>query len=98
MATAIRSRTAVVLTRLGILVLILGAWEFGVHGQNVTFFSKPSLVAQQLIELLGSGQIYPHIRITLSEIAVGYLIGSLFGLTLGFLLGRSRFLSDVFKP
>ena len=97
-AKAVPSRTAVVLTRLGILVLILGAWEFGVHGQNVTFFSKPSLVAQQLIELLGSGRIYPHIRITLSEIAVGYLIGSLFGLTLGFLLGRSRFLSDVFQP
>jgi NitT/TauT family transport system permease protein len=97
-AKAAPSRTAVAFTRLGILVFILGAWEFGVHGQNVTFFSRPTLVAQQLIALLGSGQIYPHIRTTLSEIVIGYLIGSLAGLALGFLLGRSRFLSDVFQP
>jgi NitT/TauT family transport system permease protein len=92
------SRKNVLIARLGILAIILGLWEFGVQGTNVTFFSKPSLVAAELVEMLVGGKIYPHIQITLTEIFIGYVIGSALGLSLGFVLGRSRFLSDVFQP
>lgn len=87
-----------VAARLAILVGILALWEFGVRGQNVTFFSQPSLIAAELARLFASGAIYPHVQTTVTEIAAGYAVGAAAGLAAGFLLGRSSLLSDIFQP
>ncbi|HEY7060184.1 MAG TPA: ABC transporter permease [Chloroflexota bacterium] len=84
--------------RIAVAAAILLAWEFAVEGQNEVFFSKPSLVAQKLVELFAQGKIWQHIQITVTEIFFGYLIGAAFGLVVGALLGRSKALSDVFQP
>ena len=60
---------------------------------SLPYFSRPTLVAAKLFELLSQPAIYRHISVTLSEIAIGYALGAGFGLSLGFILGRSQFLS-----
>jgi NitT/TauT family transport system permease protein len=48
--------------------------------------------------LLTHKDIYRHIYVTLVEIVLGYALGAIVGLTLGFVMGRSRFLSATFQP
>jgi NitT/TauT family transport system permease protein len=92
------NRAGILATQLGILVLILGSWQFAVTDAMLPYFSRPTLVAAKLVELLSQPVIYRHISVTLTEIAIGYALGAGFGLSLGFALGRSRFLSAALQP
>ena len=92
------SRLAVVLTQLGILTAILGLWQFAVTDALLPYFSRPSLIAAKLYELLTHQDIYRHISVTLAEITMGYALGAVIGLSLGFILGRSQFLSAALQP
>lgn len=88
----------IVAVQAGILVVLLLLWQFLVTPATLPYFSRPTLIGAKLWELFNHRQIYRHISVTLSEIAIGYAIGAVFGLSLGFLLGRSRFLSAVLQP
>lgn len=92
------NRLGIVATQLAILVVLLGAWELGVTNDTLPYFSRPSLVAAKLFDLLSHHDIYRHIYVTMVEIAIGYTIGAVVGLLLGFILGRSRFLSAALQP
>jgi NitT/TauT family transport system permease protein len=91
-------RLGIVATQLGILVVLLGAWELAVTPETLPYFSRPSIVAAKLFDLLSHHDIYRHMYVTMVEIASGYAIGAIIGLTLGFILGRSRFLSAALQP
>src|SRR5262249_29587142 len=93
-----RSSVAILLAQVGILVAILAFWQLGVSDEALPYFSRPTLVAAKLVELLGGNEIYRHIVVTLTEIAVGYSLGASIGLALGFVLGRSAFLSATLQP
>jgi NitT/TauT family transport system permease protein len=101
-APALRKRSStrlgVLATQIGVLALILGTWQFAVTDATLPYFSRPTIVAAKLFELLSQPLIYRHISVTLSEIAIGYGLGACFGLVLGFVLGRSPFLSAAFQP
>jgi NitT/TauT family transport system permease protein len=92
------SRLGIVTTQLGILVVLLGGWELAVSPETLPYFSRPSIVAAKLFDLLSHHDIYRHMYVTLVEIASGYAIGAIVGLLLGFILGRSRFLSAALQP
>jgi NitT/TauT family transport system permease protein len=81
-----------------ILIVLLGFWQFGVTNATLPYFSKPTLVAARLYDLLTHHDIYRHMYVTLVEIALGYALGAAVGLSLGFILGRSRFLSAALQP
>src|SRR6516225_1684038 len=93
-----RRRLGVVLTQIGILAAILALWQFAVTDASLPYFSRPSLIAAKLYELLTHQDIYRHISVTLAEIAMGYSLGAMIGLSLGFILGRSQFLSAALQP
>jgi len=92
------SRLGVVLTQVGILAAILTVWQFAVTDASLPYFSRPSLIAAKLYELLTHHDIYRHMSVTLAEIAMGYSLGAAIGLSLGFILGRSQFLSAALQP
>jgi NitT/TauT family transport system permease protein len=92
------NRLSIVATQLAILVVLLGAWELAVTPTTLPYFSRPSIVAAKLFDLLSHSDIYRHMYVTLVEIASGYAIGAVVGLLLGFILGRSRFLSAALQP
>ncbi|MEA2980852.1 MAG: sulfonate transport system permease protein [Alphaproteobacteria bacterium] len=91
-------RAGLLLTQIGILVVLLSIWQFAVSDASLPYFSRPTVVMAKLYELLTHGEIYRHIAVTLSEIAIGYALGAGVGLVLGFTLGRSRFLSAALQP
>jgi NitT/TauT family transport system permease protein len=85
-------------TQVGLLLLLLGGWQFGVSDKSLPYFSRPTIVAARLVDLLSHAAIYDHIVVTLAEIAVGYVMGAIVGLSLGYALGRSAFLSATLQP
>ncbi|MCL5045669.1 MAG: ABC transporter permease [Actinobacteria bacterium] len=98
-----RSKQASTWTILGaqllIVVGVLGLWEYASGRWVETYVvSKPSLVALSFVELIGTGKLWLHTRVTLMEILVGYPIGSLAGILTGYLLGKSRTAARVLEP
>ena len=91
-------RLDIVVLQLAILVVLLLSWQFAVTDATLPYFSRPTLVAARLYDLLSHHDIYRHMYVTLVEIAAGYALGSAFGLTVGFILGRSQFLSAALQP
>lgn len=91
-------RVGILLTQLGLLVLLLSFWQFAVSDAMLPYFSRPTVVLAKLYELLSHGEIYRHISVTLAEIGIGYALGVAVGLSLGFILGRSQFLSAALQP
>jgi len=81
----------------GVALLLFWQWAAGALIRE-TFLAKPTSVMWRLFELFATGTIWVHIRVTLSEVVIGFLMGSVLGLAVGFLLGSSRFLSVVFEP
>ncbi|WP_454623220.1 ABC transporter permease [Brucella anthropi] len=97
-----RRRAVVILVRLAILVAVLG-WELGARTGLIDpfFFASPSGIADQIwiwvTEGTSQGPLSEQIIVTLEETALGFLIGAVGGVICGILLGRNKFLADVFS-
>lgn len=85
--------------RLVLLLAILGGWE-AVSGPLVDPFwlSRPSEIGVDLWKSLLSGQLLSDLFITFQATAIGYVIGAIAGLALGFLLAQSETAALVLKP
>jgi len=81
----------------GAALLIFWQWAAGTLIREA-YLAKPTSVMWRLYELFATATIWVHIRVTLTEVVIGYLMGSFLGLAVGFLLGSSRFLAVVFEP
>lgn len=86
-----------------LIVLWLVSWEFAATvWLDPFFYSKPSLIWARLVEwfAIGTqfGSIWLQIFTTVEEAVLGFLIGTFAGVTLGVLLGRSRYWSEVLAP
>ncbi|GAA5666358.1 hypothetical protein Brsp07_04871 [Brucella sp. NBRC 14130] len=98
-----RRRAVVILVRLAILVAVLGGWELGARTGLIDpfFFASPSGIANQIwiwiTEGTSQGPLSEQIIVTLEETALGFLIGAVGGVICGILLGRNKFLADVFS-
>src|SRR5207245_2636093 len=105
--------TAVPLTRrtwfvrtiqLAVIAFFIGAWE--VLGQagilDKFYYSRPSLFVPRIggwfAEGLGQGAIYRDIGITLLETILGFVIGTLLGVAIGYLFARNELLGKAFDP
>lgn len=86
-----------------LVVVWLASWELAATlWLDPFFYSKPSLIWGRLIEwfTVGTqfGSIWLQIFTTVQEAVLGFLIGTVTGVTLGVLLGRSRYWSEVLAP
>jgi NitT/TauT family transport system permease protein len=73
----------------------LGAWRWPSVARLV---SQPTEITRGLVEVVANGTIWQHVQTTLTEMAVGYAIGAITGVILGFLFGRIKLLGDIFNP
>jgi sulfonate transport system permease protein len=80
-------------------LVLLAFWEFS-SGRVIDPFwvSSPSKVFVYLYEVFADGSIFGHLGITLYETFAGFFIGSIFGISLGFALGRREVLAQILDP
>ncbi len=97
---SVRVDRAVVLG--GIVALGAGAllfWQFGLGSiVNPRYVSTPVEVVRSLLALAESGALVRHAQVTMTEAAVGYLIGVTVGLAGAFLLLTTRRGYEVLEP
>lgn len=70
-------------------LVVLAIWELVTRSGAVEarFFPPPSTIVDTFISSLGSGEYWHHLRMTLSRVAVGFVIGAVPGVCLGLLMG-----------
>lgn len=92
-------RTAKVLTRVAIVLVLLGAWQL-VSGRLIDefFISRPSAIGSQLWEWLKTGYLVTQTGVTLKETLLGYAIGCAAGVAAGLVLGINRFIGETLDP
>ncbi|MDF9407692.1 ABC transporter permease [Pelotomaculum isophthalicicum JI] len=83
-----------------VAAFVLSLWEM-LAGRGVIdyfFFSKPSAILLDLKTLFVTGQIWPHIIITLQETFWGLVIGSAAGIIVAFIFGQFNLIAGIFDP
>jgi NitT/TauT family transport system permease protein len=87
------------LWRLGLIVGLLLVWEFSAgHLFNEFWSSRPSLIAERLLVLFKTGEIWRHLGATVSEALLGLLLGALVGTPIGIALARYRRAAAIVDP
>jgi ABC-type nitrate/sulfonate/bicarbonate transport system permease component len=98
-AESAASGLAVAIVRAVIIVGVLAGWEALSLSGWLFRDVVPSLaaIARAIGRLLANADFYANLGITVGEIGVGLLIGGVFGLMAGILLGANRFLSRAYE-
>jgi NitT/TauT family transport system permease protein len=89
----------VTVVRLAIILGFLSLWEIA-SGRWIEPFliSSPSRIFSSMVDHFRSGDLLQHSWVTFQEIAIGFPLGALVGIALGYWFGRSRFLAEIFEP
>ncbi|MEU7768508.1 ABC transporter permease [Nocardia sp. NPDC049190] len=96
---ALRFRGAVLAGRLAVAVIVLGAWQLSSDRVVPSFYvSSPAAIAGRLVDLVTTGELWPHLTETLIEVGAGLLVGVPVGVVLGAALGFSQLLSGWLLP
>ena len=86
--------------RLGIGLVLLGLWQVGsVTGVlSPLFFGRPERIAAVIGEWFGTGEIWPHLFVTISETLMAFASGTTAGVLAGLWLGLSPRTQAVLDP
>ncbi|PIP09143.1 MAG: ABC transporter permease [Syntrophobacteraceae bacterium CG23_combo_of_CG06-09_8_20_14_all_50_8] len=78
---------------IGIIIL----WEIISRSGHVALYilPTPSTIGYTLFHLLISGELLPHIYISLIRSLIGFALGSILGIILGIGIGWSKFVEDI---
>jgi len=91
-----RARVRGTLTFLWLMLLWEAVARYGIQDERILApFSK---VVVALINLILSGEIWKHLSASGYEFALGFLIASLAGVTVGFLMGTVRIIREYLDP
>jgi NitT/TauT family transport system permease protein len=89
----------VTLLRSAIIVGFFALWEIA-SGRWIEPFliSSPSRIFSSMLTGFTDGDLWQHTWVTFIEIAIGYPIGAISGIALGYAFGRSKLLAEIFEP
>jgi len=87
------------IARFALLIAVLAIWQY-VSGRFVDSFiaSSPTEIAYEFVRGLLNGTILNATAVTLSEAALGFLLGGIAALILGYAAGVSPFWAQVLAP
>lgn len=90
----------IILTQILLLIAFIFLWELLTKFEIISsfFFSSPSKIIKTLSEMLKSGDLIYHSKITLGETLIGFTIATGIGFIIAFLLWYSEFLRHVLEP
>jgi len=94
------TRLQLILTRLLLLALVLGAWEVLPRNGIINPILLPPLgdVLRVLAELLTRPQVHEAILVTASEVVVAFVIAVPLGTAIGVAAAESDYFGAIFKP
>lgn len=83
-----------------LLVAFLFLWEVATRRAWIDkfFVSQPTVLAAQIAEWIWSGFIFRHLWVTMQETIIGFLLGTLLGVVVGFLFAHWEKLAYIFDP
>jgi NitT/TauT family transport system permease protein len=89
-----------VLASLAVLVVFLAAWEWlpGLFGIPAFILPPASQVWKEFLRMLAADRVLWHSGITTLEVIVGFFLGSVLGMGIGYLLGVSPRAEVVLSP
>jgi ABC-type nitrate/sulfonate/bicarbonate transport system permease component len=95
-----RARLASRAVQVGFVAAVIGLWYLATAkwGLSPILLPNPVKVWAELSDVLGTGEFWPDLRVTLTELATAFAISCTSGITLGYLISRSPFLIKVFEP
>lgn len=95
-----RENTKVKLSQMGLLVGFLLLWELAATLQWIDpfFSSKPSAIFYLLLQFIKDGSLFLHTSISVFEVIMGFIIGTVLGTFIAILLWWSDFIAEVLDP
>src|SRR6266436_3607663 len=80
--------------------VVLALWEIAgrAHLLNPLYMPSPSQIAAALVELFGSGRIWPHLEATFVAALGGLAIGIVVGVLLGVVAALVPFVAELLEP
>ena len=86
--------------RLGIALAIVVGWQVGTSTGVLPplFFGRPVAIAQVVLQWFTSGDIWPHLAVTLTETLLAFVSGTAVGIAAGLWLGLSPRTRSVLSP
>lgn len=89
----------VTLIRMAIISGFLLLWQIASGPWIEPFLiSSPSRILVSLVTGFRHGDLLQHTWVTFTEIAIGFPVGAISGMILGYAFGRSRVLAEIFEP
>jgi NitT/TauT family transport system permease protein len=95
---SIKARSKTLMTAMILSGLLL--WEVLAEFKviNPFYSSRPSVILLDFYQFLMSGELGKHLLITLKEALAGLFLGTVAGVVIGAVLGRVRWVADIFGP
>ncbi len=89
----------ITLIRIGIVGGFLLLWQIA-SGRWIEPFliSSPSRIFTATIAGFRTGDLLQHTWVTFTEIGIGFPLGAIIGIAMGYWFGRSRMLAEIFEP
>jgi len=86
--------------QIGFLLAVFVLWYLATNrwGVNRLLLPNPIAVWHQLVDVLRSGEFWPDLRVTLTELAAAFSLSLTFGTTIGFFVSRTGYTIRVFDP
>ncbi|HBW34342.1 ABC transporter permease [Desulfosporosinus sp. BICA1-9] len=100
LSASVKNKVTIYSWRILITTVLLSIWELGVRYKafDAFYISQPSEIFNDLITLFATGEVFPHIAITMEEALLGLVIGTIAGVTVGFVLGKFEPVAKVLDP
>ena len=94
------TRLQIILVRLAMLAVVLGAWEYLPRNNIVNPLLLPPLsdVVAMLAELLGQPRVHEALGVTALEVLVAFMIAVPLGAVIGVVIAENEYIGDIFKP
>jgi NitT/TauT family transport system permease protein len=93
-------RRTILAWQIGIVAVTLALWEAAVdlHLADPFFFGRPSEIATYLVTTTLNGYLLVNTWVTVYEVVLGFVAGTLLGTAVGLALWWSPYLSRVLEP
>jgi ABC-type nitrate/sulfonate/bicarbonate transport system permease component len=86
--------------QIGFLLAVFALWYLATNrwGINRLLLPNPIAVWHQLLDVLRTGEFWPDLRVTLTELVVAFAVSMTLGTTVGYFVSQTRYTIRVFDP